>query len=276
MSSLVIGREGGAPVALHYDDHGAGVPVVLVHGWPLSATSWERQTAALVASGRRVVAYDRRGFGGSSRPASGYDYDTLADDLHKVLTHLNLRQVALVGFGMGAGEVIRYLHAYGARRVSCAVLIAPLPPAGAAAVADRLGAALATDRAAALRTFLADLCNVDRLGGRVGSDVMRLGWSVAARASASALRACVAAWRTDLTKELPGIDVPTLIVHGDADRLSPLAAAALPLRAAVKRSRLVVVDGGPHGLIWTHADQVNDAVLRFLAAPASTTRQSEE
>lgn len=279
---IPIGRDKSTPIELFCDDQGAGTPVVLVPGWPLGGTSWRKQTAALMADGYRVVAYDRRGFGRSSKPMTGYDYDTLADDLHKVLTHLDLCDTALVGFSMGAGEVVRYLHAYGSRRVSCAVLIGSLPPflpktaddpAGLdAAVFDAIREALVSDRAGYLSTFFSDLCDVDALAADpVGTELIESSREVAATASPTAMLECVSAWLTDFRRELSTIDVPTLIVHGDADRLFPLAATALPLHAAVKDSELVVVEGGPHGVIWTHADHVNDALRRFLRRHGSST-----
>ena len=294
MSSITVGRDGSTPIELYCEDRGNGRPVVLVHGWPLSGASWEKQTTALVDAGYRTIVYDRRGFGRSSKPATGYDFDTLADDLHKVLTHLDLRAAALVGFGMGTGEVARYVHAYGSRRVSCAAFIAALlphlprttdNPSGVdPAVLDGIRTALVADRARYLSTFFSDFCNDDALGDRAAAgDAIRLGWDTATAASLEAMLACVAAWRTDFRKGLAGIDVPALVVHGSADRIFPLAATALPLHSALRDGRLVVVEGGPHGVIWTHAARVNDELLRFLArhcptaeARPTTARPSEE
>src|SRR5262245_42752021 len=189
MSSIAVGRDGSAPIELYCEDRGNGRPVVLVHGWPLSGASWEKQTTALVDAGYRAIVYDRRGFGRSSKPATGYDFDTLADDLHKVLTHLDLRGAVLIGFGMGTGEVARYVHAYGSRRVLCAAFIAALlphlprtadNPSGVdPAVLDGMRAALVADRARYLSTFFSDFCNDDALGDRVAGDAIRLGWDAA-------------------------------------------------------------------------------------------------
>ena len=294
MSSIAVGRDCVTPIELYCEDRGNGRPVVLVHGWPLSGASWEKQTTALVDAGYRAIVYDRRGFGRSSKPATGYDFDTLADDLHKVLTHLDLRAAALVGFGMGTGEVARYVYAYGSRRVSCAAFIAALPPhlprtadnpSGVdPAVLDGIRAALVADRARYLSTFFSDFCNDDALGDRAAAgDAIRLGWDTATAASSEAIVACVAAWRADFRKGLAAIDVPALVVHGGADRIFPLAATARPLHSALRDSRLVVVEGGPHGVIWTHAARVNDELLHFLArhcppeeARPTTTHPSEE
>jgi pimeloyl-ACP methyl ester carboxylesterase len=272
---IAVGRENSMDIDLYYEDHGTGKPVVLIHGWPLSGRSWERQLAALLDAGYRVITYDRRGFGYSSRPTFGYDYDTLAEDLRKVLAALELRDVALVGFSMGGGEVARYLGTYGSQRVSKAVFISSVPPfllktpdnpAGAdGSIFEGIKSALAADRLAFLSKFLADFYNVDVLGGqRVSDEVVRLSWHVAAGASPKGTADCVQAWLTDFRKDLARIDVPTLVIHGNADRILPLAVTGQRTHEAVRGSRLVVIDGGPHGITWTHADAVNRALLEFL------------
>jgi non-heme chloroperoxidase len=274
-SYITVGQENSTPIDLYYEDHGSGTPVVLIHGWPLSGASWEKQVAALLATGRRVITYDRRGFGQSSKPATGYDYDTFAEDLHKLVTALDLRDFALVGFSMGGGEVARYFGAYGSERVSKAVFIAsvtpfllktPDNPAGVeGSVFEGIKQAIVADRPAFLTTFLQNFYNFDVLGGkRISNQVVEYGWNVAVGASPKGTLDCVTAWYTDFRKDLPRIDVPTLIIHGDADRILPITATANPLSKAVKGARKVVIEGGPHGLTWTHADQVNTELLGFL------------
>lgn len=275
MPFIKVAEGNSAPVELYYEDHGNGQPVVLIHGWPLNGASWERQTAALLAAGYRVITYDRRGFGRSDRPAEGYDYDTFASDLNEVLLKLDLRGVALVGFSMGSGEVTRYLGTYGSERVSKAAVIGVVPPfllktddnpAGVdASVFQHIEQAIVADRFAFMEDFLADFYNVDVLGGdRVSEQAVRASWNIAASASAQATLECVQAWLTDFRADLPRIDVPTLIIHGDADRTLPIDSTALPLAKAISGAELHVVPGGPHGLIWTHAAEVNAALLAFL------------
>jgi non-heme chloroperoxidase len=274
-SYINVGQENSTPIELYYEDHGTGKPVVLIHGWPLSGASWEKQVAALLAAGHRVITYDRRGFGKSSQPATGYDYDTFADDLHKLVTTLDLRDFALVGFSMGGGEVARYLGKYGSAGVRKAVIISGVPPfllktpdnpAGVeGGVFDGIKQAIAADRPAFLSKFLADFYNVDVLGGKLISDqVVQLSWNVAAGASPKGTLDCVSAWYTDFRKDLPRIDVPTLVIHGDSDRILPIAATGTRTHEAIKGSRLVIVEGGPHGVLWTHADKVNAELVAFL------------
>jgi non-heme chloroperoxidase len=274
-SYITVGQENSTPIELYYEDHGSGKPVVLIHGWPLSGASWEKQVAALLAGGHRVITYDRRGFGRSSQPSIGYEYDTFAEDLNKVLTTLDLRDVALVGFSMGGGEVARYLGMHGSDRVRKAVFISSVSPfllktadnpAGVdGTVFDGIKRAIAGDRLAFLSEFLRNFYNVDVLGGKLISEqVVQQSWNVAAGASAKGSLDCVTAWYTDFRKDLPKIDVPTLVIHGDADRIVPLAASGELTAKAVKGARKVVIQGGPHGLTWTHADQVNKELLDFL------------
>ena len=282
MPHITIGQENSGNIDLYYEDHGSGSPVVLIHGWPLSGRSWEKQVPALLEAGHRVIAYDRRGFGESSRPTFGYDYDTLTEDLHSLLTELDLRDVTLVGFSMGGGEVARYVGTHGSERVRKAAFVAAIPPFFAkapdnptgleAAVFDGIKAALVADRPAFLSQFLANFYNVDVLGGkRISDEAVRLSWIVAAGASPKGTLDCVSAWATDFRKDLERFDIPTLVIHGDADRIVPLEASGALTHAAVRSSRLVVVEGGPHGVNWTHPEEVNRALVSFVgeAAPAS-------
>jgi non-heme chloroperoxidase len=275
MAYINVGKENSSPIDLYYEDHGSGKPVVLIHGWPLSGRSWEKQVPVLLEGGYRVITYDRRGFGASSKPTSGYDYDTFAADLKKILTHLNLNDVMLVGFSMGGGEVARYLGTYGADRVKRAVFIASVPPfllktsdnpAGVdGKVFEGIKQAIAADRLAFLSKFLANFYNTDVLGGKlISEEAVRHSWNIAAGASPKASLDCVSTWTTDFRKDLARIDIPTLVVHGDADRIVPIGASGKRTHEVVKGSRMVTVEGGPHGITWTHADRVNRGLMDFL------------
>jgi len=275
MAYITVGEENSGTIDLYYEDHGKGNPVVLIHGWPLSGRSWEKQGPVLMNAGFRVITYDRRGFGESSKPTFGYDYDTLSADLDKLMTKLDLREATLVGFSMGGGEVARYLGKYGSKRVARAVFMAAIPPfllktpdnseGVEASVFEEIKKALAADRPAFLSQFLSNFYNVDTYRGKkISDDVIRLSWNVAAGASPKGTLDCVSAWLTDFRNDLGRIDVPTLVIHGDADRIVPLAASGKRTSEFVKASRLVVVKGGPHGLNWTHAEEVNRELLSFL------------
>jgi non-heme chloroperoxidase len=231
--------------------------------------------AVLLDKGYRVITYDRRGFGNSSQPSFGYDYDTFAEDLNTLIAKLDLRDVVLVGFSMGTGEVTRYLGKYGSDRVSKAVLMAPVPPfllktddnpeGVDRSVFDGIMKSIVDDRPAYLSAFLKDFFNVDVfLGDRISKEAIQMSWNVAAAASAKGTLDCVPSWLTDFRDDLPRIDVPTLIIHGDADRILPFESTAARLPQLIKDSRLVVIPGGPHAINWTHADQVNSALLDFL------------
>ena len=286
MPLITVGQENSGNIDLYYEDHGSGKPVVLIHGWPLSGRSWEKQEPALLEAGYRVITYDRRGFGDSSKPTFGYDYDTFAKDLHGIMTELDLRDATLVGFSMGGGEVARYLGTYGSERVSKAVFMAAIPPfllktpdnpAGVdGSVFEGIKNAIAADRPAFLAQFLANFYNVDMLGGtRVSEEVVRLSWNIAAGASPKGTLDCVSAWLTDFRADLQRIDVPVLIVHGDSDRIVPLAASGTVAHEAVAGSRLAVVKGGPHGLNWTHADEVNRELVTFVGRAEASLEHIE-
>ena len=279
MPYINVGQENSGNIDLYYEDHGTGKPVVLIHGYPLSGASWEKQVAALLTAGYRVITYDRRGFGQSSKPATGYDYDTLAADLGELMTKLDLHDATLVGFSMGGGEVARFLGKYGAKRVTKAVFIAAIPPSllkGAdnpggveGSVFDGIKQAIATDRPAFLSTFFRNFYNVDVLGGkRISDPVVQYSWNVATGASAKGTLDCVSSWLTDFRQDVSRIDMPTLVIHGDADRILPIGATGKPLSNAIKGARLVVVEGGPHGITWTHAEQVNTELVNFLREPS--------
>lgn len=265
------------PVELHYQDVGAGRPVVLIHGWPLSGRAWEAQVPALVDAGHRVVTYDRRGFGGSSQPWDGYDYDIFAADLDALLTHLDLTDVALVGFSMGGGEVVRYLARYGTARVSRAVLAGAVPPylyrsddnpdgglddAAIAGIED----AVRTDRLAFLEGFVEQFFAGGDRTDLVSEAQKQYARSIAAFASPKATLDCVAAYsRTDFRADLAAVSVPTLLIHGDSDAIVPLEVSGQRTHAAIPGSELHVVAGGPHGVNLSHAEEFNRVLLDFLS-----------
>jgi non-heme chloroperoxidase len=289
MPYVTVGKENSGDIELYYEDHGSGDPVVLIHGYPLSGASWEKQVSVLLSAGHRVITYDRRGFGRSSQPTTGYNYDTFAEDLHKLVTHLHLRDFALVGFSMGGGEVARYIGKYGSKGVSKAVFISSVPPfllktpdnpdAVDAGVFDGIQKAVASDRYAFFSEFFKNFFNTDVfLGKRISQEAVQASWNVAAGASATASLACVPTWHEDFRADLGRIDVPTLVIHGDADRIVPIHASGQKTAKLVKGARLVAIKDGPHAVNWTHADEVNAELLNFLgkgatARAASTTQQ---
>src|ERR1700676_4171827 len=275
MPYVTVSKENSSNIDLYYDDHGSGRPIVLIHGFPLSGTSWEKQVPVLLSAGHRVITYDRRGFGKSSQPTTGYNYDTFAEDLHKLITHLELRGFALVGFSMGGGEVARYLGKYGSKDVSKAVIISGVPPfllktpdnpeGVDGSVFEGIQKAVASDRYAFFTDFFKNFYNTDLLlGKRVSEQAVQASWNIAAGASATASLACVPTWHEDFRNDLSKIDVPTLVIHGDADRILPIAASGRRTAQLIKGARLVVVKEGPHCITWTHADEVNRELLEFL------------
>jgi non-heme chloroperoxidase len=275
MPYVTVGKENSGNIDLYYEDHGTGKPVVLIHGYPLSGASWEKQTAVLLAAGCRVITYDRRGFGKSSQPTTGYNYDTFAEDLQKLVTHLELRDFALAGFSMGGGEVARYLGKYGSKGVSKAVFISAVPPFLLKTADNREGVdgsvfegiqkAIAADRYGFFTEFFKNFYNTDLLlGKRISEQAVQASWNIAAGASATASLACVPTWHEDFRKDLARVDVPTLVIHGDADRIVPINASGLRTTKLIKGARLSVVKDGPHCITWTHADEVNRELVNFL------------
>ncbi len=276
MSRITVGTENSADIEIHYEDHGSGQPVVLIHGYPLDGNSWERQERELLAAGYRVITYDRRGFGRSSQPTVGYDYDTFAADLNALLEHLDLNDIVLGGFSMGSGEVTRYLGNYGSARVSKAALFGAIPPfllktddnpdGVDGQVFEDIKSAIVKDRYAYFKDFLDNFYNVDTFApDRISDQAWQASFDVAAGASPYATYACVDAWLTDFRDDLPKIDVPTLVVHGTADRILPFSATAERLPDLIKDVKLVPVEGGPHNIGWTHPEELNPALLEFLA-----------
>jgi non-heme chloroperoxidase len=279
MPFITVGFENSGPVEVYYEDHGSGRPVVLIHGFPLSGVAWEKQVPMLISAGFRAITYDRRGFGYSSRAATGYDYDTFAADLNAVMTELDLRDAILVGHSMGTGEVTRYLSTYGSGRVSKAVLISPLQPfllktddnpeGVERSVFDGFMEAIKKDRYAYQTSFLNNFFNYDQTkGNRVSEEVYRANWNLAVSASPIGTLACVETWLTDFRADVSRIDVPVLIIHGDADNVLPYPVTAVRLRQMLPGSQLVTLPGAPHGIPWTHADEVNKAIMDFIGAPA--------
>ena len=276
MPYIEVGTENSAPIELYYEDHGSGRPVVLIHGYPLDGQSWEKQQRVLLSAGRRVVTYDRRGFGRSSKPTTGYDYDTFAADLKTLLDALELTEVTLVGFSMGTGEVARYLGAYGSDRVARAAFLGSLQPylrqtednpAGAAPEFDGLRSQAEGDRFAWFDGFFENFYNLDEnLGSRISEAAVRGSWATAAQASWYAASACVDTWLTDFRGDIERIDVPALILHGTADRILPIDATAREFAKRLPDAQYVEIEGAPHGLLWTHADEVNAALLAFLGS----------
>jgi len=275
MAYLTVDKENSGNIDLYYEDHGSGKPVVLIHGYPLSGASWEKQVPVLLDAGHRVITYDRRGFGKSSQPTTGYNYNTFAEDLHKLITQLELRDFALVGFSMGGGEVARYLGKYGSKGVSKAAIISGVPPfllktpdnpeGLDSSVFEGIQKAIVADRYAFFTDFFKNFYNLDvLLGKRVSGQVVQSSWNVAAGSSAVASLACVPTWHEDFRNDVARIDVPTLVIQGDADRILPIAASGLRAAKLIKGARLLVVKDGPHCITWTHAEQVNTELLEFL------------
>ena len=277
MAQCVVGTENGTDIELYFEDHGEGQPVVLIHGYPLNGRSWERQERVLLEAGYRVINYDRRGFGNSSKPTIGYDYDTFAADLNGLLDQLGLEEVILVGFSMGTGEVARYLGTYGSARVPKAVMLGAIPPfvlktddnpeGVDGSVFEGIQQAIVADRYAYFKDFLNNFYNVDTFHGtRISDQAWNASFQVAAGSSPYATYACVDTWLTDFRGDLPKIDVPILVMHGTEDRILPFESTAKRLPGLVENLTLVPVEGGPHNIGWTHPEIVNKALLEFIAA----------
>ena len=276
MAFLKVGEENSTPVELYYEDHSSGSPVVLIHGWPLSGRSWEDQVAALIEAGHRVITYDRRGFGKSSQPYGGYDYDTFAADLAALLEHLDLRDATLVGFSMGGGEVARYISRYGTDRVSKVVLAAAVPPylyqsadnpEGGLddATIEQFKDGVRGDRIAFLDEFTTNFFAAGDRSDLISEPSRLYHREIAAFASPKGTLECIDAFSyTDFRDDLSKIGVPTLIIHGDSDAIVPFEVSGKRSHEAIANSSLVLIEGAPHGFNATHADQFNRALLDFL------------
>jgi pimeloyl-ACP methyl ester carboxylesterase len=277
MAFITVGQENSTDIELYYEDHGTGRPVVLIHGYPLDGHSWEKQTTALLTAGYRVITYDRRGFGQSSQPTTGYDYDTFAADLNTVMETLDLHDTTLIGFSMGTGEVARYLSTYGTARTTKAAFLASLEPfllhtdenptgAGDQAFFQNVSDTAKNDRYAYYTTFYNDFYNLDdNLGTRISEEAVRNSWNVATHTGSHAAWAAPLTWPTDFRADIPKITVPALILHGTADNILPIDSTGRPFHKALPHADYIEIDGAPHGLLWTHAEEVNNALLTFLA-----------
>ncbi|TDC91574.1 alpha/beta hydrolase [Actinomadura sp. 7K507] len=278
MGLITIGNENSTPIELYYEDQGAGQPVVLIHGYPLNGHSWERQTRELLAAGYRVITYDRRGFGRSSKVGSGYDYDTFAADLNTLLETLDLSDVVLVGFSMGTGELARYVSRYGHQRVAKLAFLASLEPFLVARddnpegvpqkVFDGIEAAAKGDRYAWYTQFFSDFYNLeDNLGSRISQEAVTGSWNTAVSSAPVAAYAVVSSWIEDFRADVEAVRAsgkPALILHGTADNILPIDATARRFRKLLPDAEYIEIEGAPHGLLWTHADDVNAALRSFL------------
>ncbi|WP_020575078.1 alpha/beta fold hydrolase [Actinopolymorpha alba] len=278
MSYLTVGEENSNSVELYYEDHGAGQPVVLIHGYPLNGDSWELQSRELLSAGYRVITYDRRGFGRSSKVGTGYDYDTFAADLNAVLETLDLQDVILVGFSMGTGELARYVRSYGSARVAKLAFLASLEPflvqrddnpeGVPQQVFDGIVEAARRDRYAWYTQFYENFYNLEEtLGERISEEVVRANWITAVGSAPVAAYAVVPAWIEDFRPDVDAVreaGLPTLILHGTADNILPIDATGRRFRELVPAAEYVEIDGAPHGLLWTHAAQVNETLLHFV------------
>ncbi|MBF4571978.1 alpha/beta hydrolase [Herbiconiux sp. VKM Ac-1786] len=278
MGKITVGTENSINIELHYEDRGAGQPIVLIHGFPLDGNSWEGQVPELLGAGYRVITYDRRGFGQSSQPSTGYDYDTFADDLHAVLTDLDLHDVILVGFSMGTGEVARYISRHGEERIARVAFLASLEPflaitddnpdgASPMSFFEGIAADIRKDRYAYFTNFYQDFFNLDdNLGSRISEDAVRNAWNVAASSGSIASAAAPLSWPTDFREDISKITVPALIAHGTADRVLPIDATGRRFITALPAAQYVEIEGAPHGLLTTHTAEVNKVLLAWLAA----------
>jgi len=273
MGSITVGQENSTSIELHYEDHGAGQPVVLVHGYPLDGTSWERQARELRSAGYRVITYDRRGFGQSSKVETGYDYDTFAGDLNTVLTTLDLTDVVLVGFSMGTGELARYAKLFGTERIAKFAFLASLEPGMLGqgvpqSLFDGIEETAKADRFAWFGEFYSNFYNLDEnLGSRISQEVVNASWNIAVGSAPVAAYAVVPTWIEDFTADVAAVresGVPTLIVHGTADRILPIDPTGRAFHAAFPEAEYVEIDGAPHGMLWTHAPEVNAILLPFV------------
>jgi non-heme chloroperoxidase len=276
MPYIKVGQENSGSIDLYYEDHGSGQPIVLIHGYPLSGRAWDKQVPVLLDDGRRVITYDRRGFGKSSQPVTGYDYDTLAADLNTLLETLDVRDVILIGHSMGTGEVTRYLGSYGSQRIAKGVLVSPIPPfllqtgdnpeGLPGSLFDGFMQTARQDVPAWMKGFLDNFYNIDKFRGTLVSDqAYQASWNVAASASATAAVACIPTWETDFRADLAQITVPMLVIQGDDDRILPYPNTGRRLPGLISDMQMVVIEGGPHAIAWTHDDQVNSALLKFLS-----------
>jgi non-heme chloroperoxidase len=280
MPYVTVGKENSSDIKIHYEDHGTGSPVLLIHGFPFSSAAWEKQEAVLLKANHRVVKYDRRGFGQSSHPSIGYNYDTFADDLHRLITELDLKEVTLIGHSMGTGEIARYLGTFGSKRISRAIFISPIPPfllktkdntTGVdASVFESIKSAIVADRPEYIVEFIKHFYKTEKsLGKAVSTEKTNVDFNLGTSASAIATLASVTAWLTDFRPDLLKIDIPCLVIQGDADAILPFEATGALLAKALK-SRMVKIEDGSHGIPWTHAEVINKEILEFINEQTSS------
>ena len=268
-------KERGKNINLFYEDYGEGKPVILIHGWPLSHRMWEYQINEIVEAGFRCIAYDRRGFGDSDKPWTNYDYDSLANDLNDIITELGLSEVTIVGFSMGGGEVARYIGKYGTANISKAALISAVPPFMLKTddnpdglekeVFEGFKEEIKKDRPAFLQGFGKQFVNFDKVGDRISEEMADYYWSIACKASPNATLECIDSFGyTDFRKDLEKFDVPTLVVHGDADQIVPIEISGKKSADLIANSEYHVIEEAPHGLVLTHTAEFNNILLEFL------------
>lgn len=287
MHYVEVGKENSGTIDLHYQDLGSGKPVILIHGWPLSERSWEKQVPTLLAQGFRVITYDRRGFGESSKPSDGYDYDTFADDLHTLITKLNLRDITLVGFSMGTGEIARYISTYGSKHIAKAVFISGILPALVRTndnpegvergIFDTMIKKCIEDRPAFLLEFLKNFYGHGILGRKeVSEEIIRMSWNIAIEASPIATIRCIGAWLEDFRADIKKINVPCLVIHGSGDKITPIKVTGHRLRDSLPGCTYVEIPDAPHGLLVSHAEEVNSYLISFLTSGKAQTEAERE
>jgi len=262
-------------VQIHYQDWGQGIPVVLIHGWPLAHQMWDYQISALTAAGYRCIAYDRRGFGKSDKPLDGYEYDTLADDLKAIMDELQLDGAILVGFSMGGGEVVRYLSKYGSAKVAKAILVSSIipfmlqtedhPEGVPQETFDQITADILAERAGFLGDFSKQFYGVGMLSQPVSEQQLNSDLVIAMQATLKSTLDCAKAFSTtDFRNELAGIDVPVLVIHGDKDETVPIKATGELAASMIPGAEYIVYEGEPHGLFITAKEKLNEDLIRFI------------
>ncbi|HXH31526.1 MAG TPA: alpha/beta hydrolase [Bacteriovoracaceae bacterium] len=281
MPFIAVGQENTKDIKIYFEDHGSGEALLMIHGYPFSGAAWEKQVLFFLEKGYRVITYDRRGFGNSSRPATGYDYETFSADLHALIEHLELTDLTLVGHSMGSGEVVRYLSKYGSQKVKCAVLVSPIPPFLLKTPENKTGvekkvfegfeAAIKKDRYAFITEFLKNFYNLGILSHGVSEEKLRADFNLASSSAPVAFFKCVDTWLTDFRHDLPRIDVPLMVIHGDKDQILPIDATSKLIPGYVNAD-LRVISGGSHGIPWTHAEEICEMILQFISSEKTLTR----
>lgn len=270
-----IKKQDNKSFELYYEDFGSGQPIILIHGWPLSGKSWELQVPVLLDLGFRVITYDRKGFGKSTPTLDGYDYDGLAADLHELVSQLELKNVILLGFSMGGGEVVRYITNYGSQNVDKIALISSIiplvkqkddnPDGVPQNDLDEIMKNLKNDRVTFLESFHKNFYGYGMLSQTVSQKQLDYDWNIASSASPIATIKCAESWaNTDFRPELGNINVKTLIVHGDNDKIVPIETSAQQAAKGISDNDFITIEGAPHGLNVTHSKQLNEILTHFL------------